>query len=238
MEYCVKLSIFEGPMDLLLHLIEKQELDIYNIPIATITEQYLAYLKEAKELDIEFASEFLVMAATLLSIKAKMLFPKPQKEVSENYEEDPRKELMEHLLLYKKIKEATLILKDLEKNQRAKVCRPLDKDKFAAKLFTNIDIPGLTVDGLLAAVEQLIKENKKEFIQFVVKNKYYINEQIDVILSKTRQYNRFLFRELFGEKMNLLEVLVTFLALLELVKMQKIKVIQESPFSQITIVKI
>ncbi|KUO50504.1 MAG: hypothetical protein APF76_07575 [Desulfitibacter sp. BRH_c19] len=236
--YKVDLELFQGPLDLLLHLIEKQELNIYDIPIAVITEQYLAYIQNLDELDLDFACDFLVMAATLLSIKAKMLLPKPKKEIihEEMEDDDPRHALVQHLLSYKKIKEAAQILKGIEKQQRLKVSRPIDREHLISILFPEFPVTGLGVDELLKALEKLLKETEPEKAHIIHKQ-YFIKNQMAVILTNIKKRQRLLFQELFASRPSIAEIIVTFLALLELSKLQKVKVIQEDVFGQITILK-
>ena len=128
MAYEIHLAAFDGPFDLLLHLIQKNEIDIYDIPIAEITAQYLEYLAQMEALDLEIASEFLVMAATLLAIKARLLLPKPPPELLDDADEayDPRQELVRDLLEYKRIKEAAGLLADYYERQQLKMARPND----------------------------------------------------------------------------------------------------------------
>ncbi len=238
MDYRVNLEVFQGPLDLLLHLIEKQELNIYDIPISDITEQYLSYIKNIEELNLDNACDFLVMAATLLSIKAKMLLPKPKKSDDNNAEdeEDPRDVLVQHLLNYKKVKEAAGFLKELEKEQRKKLTRPIDKEQFICHLFPDTPVVGLGIKELMQALEKLMKDESNN-IHLIQKKEYFIEDQMKLILSKTHKANRIIFKDLFINKPSILEIIVTFLALLELVKQRKILVIQEEIFGQITILK-
>lgn len=236
--YKVDLDLFQGPLDLLLHLIEKQELNIYDIPIAVITEQYLAYMQNIEELDLDFACDFLVMAATLLSIKAKMLLPKPKTEtLQEGVETDPRHALVQHLLTYKKIKEAAQLFKNIEKQQRLKISRPIDKEHIVSILFPEFPVTGLGVAELLKALERLIKEAEPEKSHMVQKRQYFIKNQMALILTNIKKRQRLLFQELFISRPSIAEIIVTFLALLELSKLQKVKVIQDDVFGQITILK-
>jgi segregation and condensation protein A len=146
-EYKIKLKVFEGPMALLLHLIEKDKLDIYDIPIAAVTEQYMAYLKALEEFNIEVASEFLVMAATLLQIKSRMLLPKPPKPNDMAEEEDPRQELVARLIEYRRFKEMSHTLETmLDERQRYFTRLPMEFQK-------QVTLPeGLTIDHLLRAI--------------------------------------------------------------------------------------
>ncbi|MBS3969939.1 MAG: segregation/condensation protein A [Clostridia bacterium] len=239
MDYKVNLECFQGPLDLLLHLIEKQELNIYDIPISVITDQYLSHIENLDELNLDFACDFLVMAATLLAIKAKMLLPKPKKEIihEEAEEDDPRSALVQHLLSYKKVKEAAQILKGIERQQRLKIARPIDKEYFISVLFPDMPVFGLGMNELLGALENLLKKSEPEKAHMIQKKQYFIKNQMNVILAAIKSRKRLLFRELFVSCPTVLEIIVTFLALLELSKQQKVRVIQEDVFGQITILK-
>ena len=239
MDYKVNLECFQGPLDLLLHLIEKQELNIYDIPIAAITDQYLSYMENLDEINLDFACDFLVMAATLLSIKAKMLLPKPKKEVpnEETEEDDPRNLLVQHLLSYKKIKEAAQVLKDIEKQQRLKVARPIDKEYFISVLFPEMPVTGLGVSELLDALEKLLSKTEPEKAHIIQKKQYFIKNQMNTVLNIIKSRERMLFSELFASQPSILEIIVTFLAILELSRLQKVKVVQEDVFGQITLLK-
>lgn len=239
MDYKVNLECFQGPLDLLLHLIEKQELNIYDIPISVITDQYLSYIENLDELNLDFACDFLVMAATLLAIKAKMLLPKPKKEIihEEAEEDDPRSTLVQHLLSYKKVKEAAQILKGIERQQRLKIARPIDKEYFISVLFPDMPVTGLGVDELLGSLENLLKKTEPEKAHIILKKQYFIKNQMNVILDAIKSRKRLLFSELFVSHPSVLEIIVTFLALLELSKLQKIRVVQEDVYGQITILK-
>ncbi len=237
MQYQVELGVFSGPLDLLLHLIEKQELDIYDIPIAIITEQYLQYIKGIQEIDLDNVSDFLLMAATLLSIKAKMLLPKHKR--TEEFiieDEDPREELVRHLLTYKKIKEAAEILKQLERQQRKRIARPIDKEKLVAQLFPDIPVIGLGFEELLSALANLLKKSEPEKVHLIERRKIFIEEQMKIIIKKINKSKRLLFSELFTGKPSIIEIIVTFLAVLQLSRLQKIRITQEQAFGHIAVV--
>ncbi|MBU1852515.1 MAG: segregation/condensation protein A, partial [Candidatus Omnitrophica bacterium] len=170
MSYKVKLEIFEGPLDLLLYLIKKSELDIYDIPIASITEQYLEYLELMRMLDLNIAGEFLVMAATLIHIKSKMLLPVEEKEVLPEEEEDPREELVRRLLEYKRFKEAAGVLQDLEGQRKEMFTKvgtvgPEDSGQqfFEASLF-----------DLITALTRVLKDVPKDVFQEIVKDEFTV----------------------------------------------------------------
>jgi segregation and condensation protein A len=220
MDYNVKLDIFEGPMDLLVHLIRKNEMDIYDIPIAVITAQYLEYLDLMKDLNINVAGNFLVMAATLIHIKSRMLLPRPPEDEED---EDPRMELTRPLLEYLHLKEAAEQL-----GQRPLLYRDVFTRDFLAKEMEGKE-EGLIRVGLfelIDAVRRLLLEKKEDFVplpSFLVP----IEKKMDEILDRIKQLGRILLEELFPSKITRPELIVVFLALLELARLQKIVLYQE-----------
>jgi segregation and condensation protein A len=228
--YTVRLEVFEGPLDLLLHLIHKNELDIFNIPIALITEQYLDYLKLMKVLNLDIAGEYLLMASTLLHIKSKMLLPGPSEEEQEEGE-DPRAELVRRLLEYQKYKNAAA---ELEK-------RPLlNRDVFIRLMATEKERPAeeermeVSLFELLEAFRQVLERMKPESFHEVILERISVEEKIEEILSLLQRENRSIaFHLLFPEQAPLRLVIVTFLAILELVKMKRVRIFQAVPFETI-----
>lgn len=234
----LKLDNFEGPFDLLFHLFEKNQVDIYDIPINTITDQYLDYLYTMQQLDLEVASEFLVMAATLLHIKSKTLLPDKKEQKEE--EIDPREELVKRLIEYKRYKEFTVELKQMEKLW----------DKVVFRLPEALDIPVkeevLEIDPQILRNQYLkiLNINKKK-INLGAKNITKLIEHEKVSLkSKMREVVRqllnkvsFKFSELFSLKSkSKTEVVTGFMAILELAKIKRVKIIQNKQFSDIHIV--
>ncbi len=229
--YKVKLEIFEGPLDLLLHLIQKNEINIFDIPIALITEQYLDYLRLMKVLNLDIAGEYLLMASTLLHIKSKMLLPNPSSE-DEQEEEDPRAELVRRLLEYQKYKEAAL---ELDKKPR------LDRDVFI-RLNTEQDLktPEERLEAnlfeLIEAFRQVLERLKPEKFHEVILDPLNVEDRIEEILTILRNENRSLaFHNLIPEGSSLRFVIVTFLAILEMVKMGLIRIFQATVFETIRI---
>ena len=230
--YTVRLEVFEGPLDLLLHLIHKNELDIFNIPIALITEQYLDYLKLMKVLNLDIAGEYLLMASTLLHIKSKMLLPTPSEEEEEEGE-DPRAELVRRLLEYQKYKNAAA---ELEK-------RPmLDRDVFIRLMLMETEKPPeeermeVSLFELLEAFRQVLERMKPESFHEVILERLSVEEKIEDILSLLQMENRSMaFHLLFPEQAPLRLVIVTFLAILELVKMKRVRIFQMAPFETIRV---
>jgi len=222
MAYEVKLEIFEGPMDLLLHLIQKNEVDIFDIPIATITDQYLAYLEMMKALNIDVAGDFLLMASTLMHIKSKMLLPDTG---GEEDEEDPRLEITRPLLEYMRIKELAHDLSEREILGRDVFSRvPSDELSELAQgenASLEVNIFQL-IDAFKRIVDQRVPGTQLRFRL----EEWSINEKVAQITARLREKKVLYFRELFPKTMELSELVVTFLALLELVHRGLLKVFQ------------
>jgi segregation and condensation protein A len=231
LDYTFRLEGFEGPLDLLLHLIQKNELDIFNIPIALITEQYLEYLQLMKVLNLDVAGEYLLMASTLLHIKSKMLLPKSSEREEE--EEDPREELIRRLLEYQKYKQAG---GELEK-------RPmLDRDVFIRLMPAEPEeVPEeerieVNLLELLEAFRQVLERVKTETVHEVILEHLSVEDKIQEILTLLERENRSLtFHRLFPEQASRRVVIITFLAILELVKMKRIRIFQLAPFETIRV---
>ena len=228
-QYKVHLESFEGPLDLLLHLIEKNRIDIYDIPIALLTEQYMDYLAKFKEFNIEVASEFLVMAATLLQIKSKILLPDTKvEEVNEDDtdEVDPRKELVERLLEYHRYKEVSSILGEMADEAGKRFFRE------ASNLPTkHLPPKGLDVKLLWQAFQN------EPLVANVAREKYTIEDKIISLLALLKQHGgNICFNTVFQyseHKISKSELITTFLAMLELIKIKRITVYQTSIFSPI-----
>lgn len=232
----IKIDIFEGPLDLLLHLIKKAEVDIYDIPISEITNQYIEYLKAMEELDLEIASEFLVMAATLLEIKSKMLLPRKKSEDETAVDEDPRKELVEKLVEYKKYKEFAETLKSIENNNTIFFKPPdiiddIDNDEI---FFKNI-----TLDNLMSAFKKVVTSyenkfnNRSDIPKIIDHDKYKIEEKMEEIKELIRKKGRITFEVFFEKAECKLELIVIFLAMLELIKEKIIRIYQLENFGEI-----
>jgi segregation and condensation protein A len=235
----VKIDIFEGPLDLLLHLIKNAEVDIYDIPIAEITDQYIAYLKTMHELDLDLASEFLLMAATLIEIKSKMLIPRKRVDDEIAADEDPRKELVEKLVEYKRYKEFASSLKEIgEKNLiYFKTPEIIDDIENQEIFFKNI-----TVENLMVAFKRVVdsfenRYNKKseDIKQSLKHDEYTIENKITIIKSIILKHKKVAFSSFFINARSRIEIVVTFLAMLELIKLKLIKVVQSGNFEDITI---
>ncbi len=231
--YTVRLEMFEGPLDLLLHLIKKNKLNVTDIPIALITEQYLEYLKLMKVLNLDVAGEYLLMAATLLHIKSKMLLPASPEGEGEEGETDPRAELVRRLLEYQRYKEAAV---ELEK-------RPLlDRDVFIRMVSQGREEPEeerveATLFELLEAFRKVLEKAKLEAaFHEVALEPITLEERIQEILSLLQKEKRSMaFHSLFPEQASRRMIVVTFLAILELVKAKAVRIFQASPFETIRI---
>src|SRR5215468_837307 len=226
--YRVKLEIFEGPLDLLLYLIRKDEIDICDIPIAHITEQYLAYLELLQELDIAVAGDFLVMASTLIYIKSKMLLPPdPKVDGEEDLSEDPRAELIERLLEYQKFKSAAQMFYSRGEIESACYTRgPLETDS------SNPEVSATVLD-LLRVFREVLKRAEAQIEMEIARDEVTIAEklaQIHAMLDEREQIN---VRELFEMSRSKRELIITFLAFLELVKEWKVYLIQRELFGEI-----
>jgi len=233
-DYKVKLDIFEGPLDLLLYLIKRDEIDIYDISLEHITKQYLEYLQAFKELNIEIAGEFVVMAANLIYWKSRSLLPVDQQPPEEDVEEDdPRWELIRQLIEYKKFKEAAEQLQ----------VRQLEQEK----IFSRIGAPTTLTSAplrlgevgifqLINAFQVVLKrvENRDNLTEIFGEN-FTVSDKIDQILQRVASGTSVRFSELFATAASRVEIVVTFLALLELIRLKQVRVIQNDPFAEIEI---
>lgn len=236
MSYKIKLEIFEGPLDLLLYLVKKDHLNIYDIPIAKVTEQYLEYLNLMQLLDLNIAGEFLVMAATLMQIKSKMLLPAEEGEMIEEEQGDPRDELIKRLLEYEKFKEIAESLRNKESAQREVFKRPKSQTDKTIGSETELYFEASLFD-LLTAFSRALKDIPKELFYEVIKDEFTIEEKIHQILHLLLVQPAASISELFGQAKNKLEIIVTFLAILELIRLKEIIARQKDLFGQIEITR-
>lgn len=235
-----KVASFEGPLDLLLHLIDQAEVDIYNIPIKEITEQYLAYLGSMQALELEPTSEFLVMAATLLSIKSKMLLPKPpplELELDYDEESDPRAELVRRLIEYRKYKGIAEELREKELERSLIYTRePLDLTPYSPAVPDNPVSKVMISDLMIAFGKALQRVQKRNRVAHIRRDEISVKDRIKEIVSLFEQSDRSIrFSSLF-ENGYREEIVATFLAVLELMKMKQIVCIQDALFDDIVIV--
>lgn len=243
MEYKVILETFEGPLDLLLYLIDKAQIDIYEIQINEITDQYLNYLKQMGELDLEITSEFLLMATTLLEIKSRMLLPAKEKEFDgqqlEIEEADPRMELIKKLIEYKKYKHAASKLQELEGVQKRVFYKP--KEEFVLSLIKDDKLEEMNIEQLINSYMKVIKKklNKSSFnIRQIQNEEYSLKRCITKIKNILTFKKKIKFSQLFKGKPDRREVVSTFLSLLELIKSKYISVQQNNNFDDILISKL
>ncbi|MFH1045814.1 MAG: segregation/condensation protein A [Candidatus Omnitrophota bacterium] len=233
MTHKIKLEIFEGPLDLLLYLIKKEEINIYDIPIAKITEQYLEYLGLMQLLDLKMAGEFLVMASTLMQIKSRMLLPPDEQELEEE-EEDPRAELVRRLLEYRKFKEAAGRLEDLEGEQAKTFRRKVLTDAkgeggetyFEASLF-----------DLIAAFSKILKTVPREQFLEIMREEFTVEKKVHDLLHLLVATPILYFSKLFERAKSKIEIITTFLAVLELIRMKEIMIRQKDSFTEIEILR-
>jgi len=230
-EYKVKLEVFEGPLDLLLYLIKKDEVDIYDIPIERITKQYLEYLQMFKILDLDVAGEFVVMAANLIYIKSRSLLPvhqQPPEETAE--EEDPRWELVRQLIEYKKFKDAAGHLQQRELERENLFSRSPEKPDFQAER----PLGEVSIFDLINAFQTVLKRlNQKEDLREIFEENFSVSDKIELIMKMMAAGVPLKFSELFAGAASRTEVVVTFLALLELIRLKQLRVTQDQEFGEI-----
>lgn len=239
----VKLQVFEGPLDLLLHLIDKNKVNIYDIPIVEITNQYLAYIREMEQHDLNVVSEFLVMAATLIDIKSRMLLPKEVNEEGE--EEDPRAELVAQLLEYKMYKYMSYELKDRMVDAEKSMYKPPTVPDEVLQYTEPVNVDELLGDLTLSKLQKIFRSVMKRQVDKVdpIRSKFGRIEKEEVSLTEkitwVTQYaaknKEFGFCELLMSQNSKMQIIVTFLAVLELMKMGKIHIVQEHLFDDIRI---
>lgn len=243
MSISVKLEAFDGPLDLLLHLIEKNKIDIFDIPIVEITNQYMEIIAQMQTKDMDVMSDFLLMAATLLRIKSKMLLPAEKAEEGE--EEDPRAELVERLLEYKTYKYASYELKDLQMDASKQLFKKPSIPEEIANYKEEIDISELLGDLTLARLQSIfhavmkkqidkIDPIRSKFVK-IEKEKISLGDRMQYISEYAREHKKFNFRMLLEEQTSKTMVIVSFLGILELMKEGMLKIVQENIFDDIWI---
>ncbi|HEY3382365.1 MAG TPA: segregation/condensation protein A [Vicinamibacterales bacterium] len=233
--YSVKLDQFEGPLDLLIHLIKRNEVNIYDIPIALITNQYLGYLELMQDLDLDVAGEFLVMAATLIHIKSRMLLPRPDPS-QEDPEEDPREALVRRLLEHQRYRQAAELLHERETLRDAQWQRP---DGRVAPIAGEEYEPELEVDlfSLMAAFRAVIERAKHRPKVVLPVEQIPIETRIEQLLARLSETEACGFEDLFDDVQSKGDMIVTFLALLEMIRMKVVRVFQAGSFGPIRIYK-
>lgn len=233
-KYVVTIDNFDGPLDLLLHLIKEQDIDIYDIKIEDITKQYLDYIRHMKELNLEIASEYLVMASELIEMKSKMLLPKKKEKEDDDYEEDPRELLIERLLDYKRYKEVTSEFKDLELTRKMIFTREPDNLNRYVKEDENSEELG--VADLIDAFNNLLKRKEldRPIATKITKKELSVTEKVNKIKNILRNKKKINFEDIF-EVSTKEEVIISFLSVLEMVKKDEILLTQEGNFKNIVI---
>lgn len=233
-KYVVTIDNFDGPLDLLLHLIKEQDIDIYDIKIEDITKQYLDYIRHMKELNLEIASEYLVMASELIEMKSKMLLPKKKEKEEDDYEEDPRELLIERLLAYKRYKEVTSEFKDLELTRKMVFTREPDNLNRYVKEDENSEELG--VADLIDAFNNLLKRKEldRPIATKITKKELSVTEKVNKIKNILRNKKKINFEDIF-EVSTKEEVIISFLSVLEMVKKDEILLTQEGNFKNIVI---
>lgn len=239
----VKLEVFEGPLDLLLHLIDKNKVDIYDIPIVEITEQYLDYIKQMESEDMNVMSEFLLMAATLIDIKCRMLLPKEVNEEGE--EEDPRAELVQKLLEYKMYKYMSFELRDRQvdaaKNMYREQKLPKEVEAYRPPINYEELVGDMTLNKLHEIFKSMVKKQEDKIDPIRSQYGNIEKEEIDMdakmlyVEAYAREHKSFSFRKLLEKQSSKMEIIVTFLIILELMKTGKITISQENIFDDILI---
>jgi segregation and condensation protein A len=240
MAYAIQLPVFEGPLDLLLHLIRQNKLDIYDIPIAVVTDQYLRYLALMESLDLEVAGEFLVMAATLTEIKSRMLLPRPPAAPADEEEgQDPREALVQRLLEYERYKSVVSQLREMEEFRQRVFKRSLDEEPDGS-----IPLAELTSADLIRAIEQLFiaSDDGAEELTAVQRERISLRLKMREILNRVEAApGPIPFLSLFEHSLTgrpiRLEVIVTFLAVLELLRLRRIRVRQQGPLTDISLLR-
>ena len=238
-EYKVNLDVFEGPLDLLLYLIRREELDIYDIPIEHITTEYMKFIKAARELNLDIAGEFVVMAATLMVIKSRMLLPVDRRQSNEDGTEewvDPRLDLVRQLIEYKKSKDAAIRLETMEALTANSFDYGGGRPQFAK---TAADAKGalanLDLYDLLTAFQEVLARANELPHEELKGSRFSVPEKMDIVLDRARKEGQVAFVSLFAEDAPKGEIIVTFLALLELIRQHRVIVYQNAAFHEITI---
>jgi len=234
-ELKIKLEVFEGPLDLLLYLIKKDEVDIYDIPIELITRQYMEYLGLMRMLDLDIAGDFLVMAATLLMIKSRLLLPPEERPELEPEEEDPRWDLIRKLVEYKKFKDAAGFLQGLEITQSNSFLR--GSEDVPAPASSEIGLDEVTIFDLISVFNDALKRVAPEVIGEIFAEKITVADKIEMLLAIIKDKISVPFFTLFDHLTTRHEIICTFLAVLELVRLHQITAKQDKTFGEIMIVR-
>jgi len=234
-ELKIKLEVFEGPLDLLLYLIKKDEVDIYDIPIELITRQYMEYLGLMRMLDLDIAGDFLVMAATLLMIKSRLLLPPEERPELEPEEDDPRWDLIRKLVEYKKFKDAAGLLQNMEVSQSNSFLR--GSEDIPSPASSEIGMEEVTIFDLISVFNEALKRIEPEVIGEIFAEKITVADKIEMLLALIKEKISVPFFNLFNHIATRHEIICTFLAVLELVRLHQITAKQDKTFGEIMIVR-
>ena len=233
-EYKVKLEVFEGPLDLLLYLIKKEELEIHDIPMEKITSQYVQYLELMKMLDLNVAGEFLVMAATLMMIKSRMLLPAEERPELEEEEEDPRWDLVRQLVEYKKFKDAALHLESLEL-RREDIFGRDGAEAVLGGQSSDVALHDVGLFDLISAFSEALKKVKSEELREIFAERFTVAEKIETLGERLRREGKFSISRMFEGMRSRHEIACTFLALLELIRLNQARAVQKDTYGEIFI---
>jgi segregation and condensation protein A len=235
----IKVPNFEGPLDLLLFFIRRDELDVYDIPIAYITQEFLSYVQIMQRLDLELAGEFIVMAATLMQIKARMLLPKLPTEEGLEDELDPRAELTKRLLEYKRFKETALNMGEMELEQRQRFYRQLFKNDVRLKSEEDEEnvLQDVTMFQLIKAFQKALMNIPKKVVHNIRRIPYSIEEQGIYLIDRFKDRREYSFIEVMQEAEEKIQIVVTFIALLELIRSGRVRVDVQDDFNNILLIK-
>ncbi len=235
-EYKVQLEVFEGPLDLLLYLIRKEEVDIYDIPIERITTQYVQYIDLMRMLDLNVAGDFLVMAATLMMIKSRMLLPVEERPaVEEEEEDDPRWDLVRQLVEYKKFKDAAIFLEGLEGERDGIFGR--EGEHLTLEVKPDLALHDVSLFDLLTVFNDALKKVSQEDLREIFAERFSVSDKIEAIGQRLKREDRFPFAALFSEMASRHEIVCTFLAVLELIRQRQIRAVQDHPFGEILVTR-
>lgn len=235
-EYKVQLEVFEGPLDLLLYLIKRDELDIYDIPIERITQQYMQYLDVMKMLDLNIAGEFLVMAATLMMIKSRMLLPVEERPELEAEEDDPRWDLVRQLVEYKKFKDAADHLEELALRREDVFIREGEHVELGPD--PEVSLHDVSIFDLISAFNEALKKAKKEDLAEIFSDRYTVADKVDFLSGLLKRDKRARLSELFMGMQHRYEMVCTFLAILELIRLKQLRAVQVGPFGEIDLMAV
>ena len=229
--YTIKTDHFEGPFDLLLFFIERDELDINDIPISKITQDFLGYIHHLEQFNIDVASEFILVAASLMRIKAKMLLPRKEFD-HEGNEIDPRKELAQKLIEYKRFKEVIAELDRLEQNRHEKHIRGNSGEELrmiAQTALAELELESISLYGLLGAFRRVMEkyeQSQNKTVHRIIRYNYTIEEQRELILSRLKPGKKLAFKDIFVQIENRIHAIITFLSLLEMLNRMEVRLIQ------------